>query len=41
VILRYSSLYTIAYSSGAAGTTATDGVYKVTTITASGLVSWS
>ena len=42
VILRYSDSFTIAIGGGLTGSTATDGSYKVTTITAgTGNVSWA
>ena len=42
VILRYPSAYTITIGAGLTGSTATDGLSKVTTITAgSGNVSWA
>ena len=42
VILRYPSSYTITIGAGLTGSTATDGAFKVTTITAgSGNVSWA
>jgi hypothetical protein len=40
--LRYPDLYTITLGSGVTGSTATDGSFKITTITAgSGNVSWA
>ena len=42
VILRYPSARTITIGAGLTGTTATDGSFKVTTLTAStGNVSWA
>jgi hypothetical protein len=42
VILRYPATYTITIGAGLTGSTATDGDYKVTTITAgTGNVSWA
>ena len=42
VILRYPSGYTITIGAGLTGSTATDGLYKVTTITSgTGNVSWA
>jgi hypothetical protein len=40
--LRYPNAYTITIGAGLTGSTATDGAFKVTTITAgSGNVSWA
>jgi hypothetical protein len=42
VILRYHSSFTITISAGLTGSTATDGSFKVTSLTAgSGNVSWA
>jgi hypothetical protein len=42
VILRYPAANTITVGAGLTGSTATDGSFKVTTLTAgSGNVSWS
>jgi len=42
VILRYENAFTITIGAGLTGSTAPDGAYRVTTITAgTGNVSWS
>jgi hypothetical protein len=41
-MLRYPDVYTITLGAGVTGSTATDGSFKITTITAgSGNVSWA
>jgi hypothetical protein len=42
VIFRYPAAFTIFIGAGLTGSTATDGAFRVTTITAgAGIVSWA